>query len=499
MNFEKLIELRRKYPFITGSHDDLYDAIINGVYEYDFALLTVSILSKYGKELLKEHYIDMLIQIPSPFEFTSINFCMIHLANSKPIDFLTGVYKGDVFLKYKKSSANVGGFGRVGQLTEEYEDFLNNINQYFSNKEINRDDLNVCSYSKFDDNYFNPVYYTKQAIKIREEYNENDYVLLKDFADITTIPTHKEIKARCLYSTNFTYPLKIFDIQEKEIKRAIKVEKYDIVGLLNGDRPKFYLYLEDYNDVFVNAGGYCIIKCRDKKYNSYLVNYLNDEKALTYFQSVNKGTYISHMSVKDLMDLKVLKPTEKMMKTADDSLKLLIDAKKMSIYDINQLLRENHQLEFEKESQKMIYDDLLKPISNLKFKVIKDLINDDLKEVEQCFEHDAYKAAIIMCGSILEAVLLDWLSEYEDADSILNVALNEEGRDLELSRIITKLKKFIKPYWYEASKAHEIRVTRNMVHPKECIKNNKKVDYEECKKIIDDLNEILAAKENKYN
>ena len=38
-----------------------------------------------------------------------------------------------------------------------------------------------------------------------------------------------------------------------------------------------------------------------------------------------------------------------------------------------------------------------------------------------------------------------------------------------------------------------------MVHPKECIKNNKKVTVEECEKIIEDLKEILESKEKRHS
>ena len=34
-----------------------------------------------------------------------------------------------------------------------------------------------------------------------------------------------------------------------------------------------------------------------------------------------------------------------------------------------------------------------------------------LKELNICFKNKAYKAALILAGSILEAVLIDWLSE----------------------------------------------------------------------------------------
>ena len=184
-----------------------------------------------------------------------------------------------------------------------------------------------------------------------------------------------------------------------------------------------------------------------------------------------------------------------MLKNADEVMQYTMNSKKLTPYEINELIRNSYKSEYKSESQKIINDDIISAISKMKNNVIKELINDDLKEVETCFKNNAYKSAIILCGSILEAILLDWLSEYEKTDNILDVALGDDGRDLELNKIIQKLKIVVKPYWYESTKAHEIRVTRNLVHPKECIKNNVKVSAEECRKIINDLNDIIESKE----
>lgn len=36
-----------------------------------------------------------------------------------------------------------------------------------------------------------------------------------------------------------------------------------------------------------------------------------------------------------------------------------------------------------------------------------------MAELRTCFNSNAYKAAIILAGSILEAFLIDWLSKYK--------------------------------------------------------------------------------------
>ena len=43
-------------------------------------------------------------------------------------------------------------------------------------------------------------------------------------------------------------------------------------------------------------------------------------------------------------------------------------------------------------------------------------MQDDIQELKRCFDAKAYKSTLIMAGSILEAFLLDWLSEIDQED-----------------------------------------------------------------------------------
>ena len=498
MDFNKVLEYREKYPIFSGTKDALYDAIIDGSYKFDYALLTIGMISKNADELFKDRFIDTLIQIPSPFAWVGINFILLHFKDKEPRKLLTGIYKGKICEKQAKKPPREGNWHVVGKFTEDFNDFLDSINKFNKNEAINRVDLNVNDYSIFDINNLNPMFYTDQAIKIRKELKESDYKLLKELADIISVSTDKDIEAKYIDSEHFgEYPLKVEELPIDKIARAIRVQKGDIIGFLVGEQPKFYLYANDSKDIYIKARNYCIIRVKDKSINNYLACYLNDEKARMYFSYTKKGTIIPLLTKSDLCELKVIIPTSDMIKNADESMEYTMNSKKLSPYEINELIRNSYNADYKNESQKMINEDIMSAISKMKNKAIRELINDDLNEVEICFDKKAYKAAIILCGSILEAVLLDWLSEYENTEDILDVAKGEDGRDLELSKIIYKLKELVRPYWYESSKAHEIRKTRNMVHPKECIKNNTKVTLEECKKIMNDLNDIIESKESR--
>ena len=72
MDFNKVLEYREKYPIFSGTKDALYDAITDGSYKFDYALLTIGMISKNANELFKDRFIDTLIQIPSPFAWVEI-------------------------------------------------------------------------------------------------------------------------------------------------------------------------------------------------------------------------------------------------------------------------------------------------------------------------------------------------------------------------------------------------------------------------------------------
>lgn len=132
-------------------------------------------------------------------------------------------------------------------------------------------------------------------------------------------------------------------------------------------------------------------------------------------------------------------------------------------------------------------------------------VREDIEELNICFSNGAYKAALILSGSILEAVLLDWLSEIDGInyfekrvkvrkarrDKKGDLILDEEGNpafeDVETDKLqdyIDKIKEIKKPEWMEeAEHAHEIRKKRNLVHAKLCLKKDAKIDKETCRRL----------------
>lgn len=499
INFYEVLDERKKFPIYPGAKDALIEDLINNNYNDKFCLVSIGALNNNIDKLNNKYYIDIIVKISSPFLNVSIPFYIIHLTNKKGEKVLTGIYESRIYEKgNKKVSNNFGYWLSADEYTEAFLKFIDEINEYIDGKKINRKEINVVDFDMFDRERLNPLLYTKEAINIANEIKNENYILLSDIANIISTPTDLNIKEKCLDSTNFIYPIDIKKIEVKEIQKSIKVKKWDIIALLIGEKTKFYLINEDVENIYVKLSNYVVIRCKDQKMSYYLYTYLNDDKAQLYINSIKTGSIIPHVRISDLKNTKVIMPTEEMINNSKLSFEYLNNYKKLTLENVNDLIRKSNLSNFELESQKMINKDIIDSISYLKCTVLIELIKDDLKELEICYENGAYKSAIILCGSILEAILLDWLSEYELADNITDVGKKDDGfHDLELSMIIKKLREYIKPYWYEYKEAHEIRKTRNLVHPKECIRNNIKVDKELCKDIINDLNEILDSRKKR--
>lgn len=122
-------------------------------------------------------------------------------------------------------------------------------------------------------------------------------------------------------------------------------------------------------------------------------------------------------------------------------------------------------------------------------------MKEDIKELDSCFSSGAYKATLILAGSVLEAFLLDWLSEI-DGKNYFEEPYEINGKKCEfLSVYIDQIKEIERPDWMEPSeKAHFIRKSRNSVHAKVCLREEIGINEETCTKVITYLKDIIDTR-----
>lgn len=138
----------------------------------------------------------------------------------------------------------------------------------------------------------------------------------------------------------------------------------------------------------------------------------------------------------------------------------------------------------------------------------------DIGEVYRCIKAEAYKAAIILCGGILEAVLTDWVSEIDNVDYFgekvfdhsrhVNLYGSERrcfhdryGRqsNIDLYHLIDRIDGLEPPVWLndEAQYATIIRESRNKVHASLAI-SAPDITKEECEKVLEYLSIVLDTR-----
>ena len=130
---------------------------------------------------------------------------------------------------------------------------------------------------------------------------------------------------------------------------------------------------------------------------------------------------------------------------------------------------------------------------------LRTFLTSDLKELNDCFRAKAYKATLILAGSILEAVLIDWISDihgvnYFEEDYYVTDRRTGRQKRAELIDYINEIKYIERPHWMdEANKAHEIRKKRNLVHAKLGI-NSDEINEATCKMVIGYLEDVLKTR-----
>lgn len=161
-----------------------------------------------------------------------------------------------------------------------------------------------------------------------------------------------------------------------------------------------------------------------------------------------------------------------------------------------------YKMKYEMERfEKMNIQKKIENSSNSRFynNEARDIILKDLKELHSCFNNKLYKAAIILAGSILEAFLIDWLSEMKKDDffvkdyMIYDKYRNKERR-ADLRDYIDEIQDLKKPSWFDAAKkATEIRKKRNLVHAKLYI-NDSDISKETCTEVINYLEYVVNTR-----
>lgn len=506
--FRELYEQRAKYPLghrtvNRNDEDYIHDELARqSAHEKIFLLLPAHYFDKATSRKMKET-IESNLSLVGTFDINSIfhpmagiKFYLYAFGKTTPhLVWFGELLNGLKPFKHRRRTEEIqrGLFPEYGQLEEYYRDYLRSIDLAISDGK--KSDYVSSTYrmfgvdpSKIEDRA-NIDFYKPELIEVEAKYAHEETVRLGDIANIVR-PNKPQAADQQLFSiklSDATYPLKATALVPVRANAHIaKVQNGDIVT--NRFLNSAYQNLTNRPDLVI-ANSQLIIRLHDKQINTaYLTTYLNSERMHTYFERRKRGVTIPMITGSDLADFPVVLPTERTNQAAKNFLSSLGEFENTAsrIKAIDQFLFARNPI-LDKPLQNELLSELHKQLQDTKNVHIRELFEVDLHEIEKCYKSGAYKGCLVLCGSLLEALVLDWLSEIDNKNYF------ETADITSLENLINKLKAAERINQHEAHLAHQIRKKRNLIHPKNYIANTP-LEKRICLEVMESLKPLVVKR-----
>ncbi len=511
INIKSYLKKRGQYKLRKSNCDEWVEKILKNDFQNTiYFVASEAFLYNYNKQrkdLEKKYHIAGVYDLGNPYLNTGIRIYLIKVTLCKTDAIQIGLYKGKTYLKYNDKVKCKSEFLMPEKYLDEYnayiselELFIDDINttdrieDLFELKNINIEQIN---YEKLY-----PRYYSDLAINIRKSLYKNEHFKLKDVADIIYPQENKNSKnlVKVLKISDMMYPLNTDNVN-LGTPTSVILKKGDILFPVIGN-AKPYLYMNSTRENVYASRNTVIIRCKTV-IPEYIFLYLLSETAQVVLESISMGVANRRILIKDLIELPIELPERNTEEYISDFNVLC----NFGGRDYGNISRNNQILKYygknfekTKKLEDILSIELANNIHIHNEKQLKSFLNEDLKELNSCYKVKAYKATLILAGSILEAVLIDWLSEIKGIDYFENdysVKDKRTGkyRKANLCDYINEIKYIERPNWMiQADKAHEIRKKRNLVHAKLCLKSDD-INEKVCQEVIVYLKDILKTRE----
>lgn len=514
LSVKKAIEERIMYEFSGRKNED---ALLNSIIVNQQKSEILIIIPDYiiGSELFKKfeekYNIQGIYELDKLGSNLAFSLSLIH-AKKVCVDTVNiGMYLGaPYFRETKRLLAYEGKLEVSSVLVKEYEEYLANIDaQINKGASIKNSEMYEFNKVRREDYYKGnrfPRYYSRKAIFIRGLLEKENTVSLDELADII-IPEYDfehSMRRNGRVLNEKTYPFSYEKQQDAALTKTL-LKRGDVLIPIKGV-GKVYLFNEEIEEKLYASTFDAVIRCKTIR-PEYLYLYLTSEIAQnTIFAAA--GMFAKPLDKETVGKIRIVLP--KMDEQVYvDHFKMLTSNRReycSSSARHSDRIKEYYKKyllnEYIVEDAETIEDVLnIEVASKLKIKnkeILEPFLQEDIKELNICFKNKAYKAALILAGSIMEAILIDWLSEINHTDYFKEDYYVEKNGKIvraDLIDYINAIKKMKKPHWMkEATGAHYIRKKRNLVHAKLCLKDDAEINEETCKEVIDYLNEIFKSR-----
>lgn len=497
LEINKLILERCNYPMdVTDNPDPMIDTIIDGNPDRCFLLTPEGLFQRYRRksEILKQYYVTAIFDMGALYApHTAVKLSIFVLSKKQPKVLKTGRYVGELKHRKKLSPETNSCFQMIpiDPLPEEYLQYCSAIETWINNggnTPVNAVsyEFNAVDYALFDIEMPYAHRYTKQYLTVLEQLKKEKISLLQDVAEVISPVTIENAEdGFTLSAAVFVYPFNSRALIEGRTTKTA-VQKGDIIISRTGS--KNYLITDELKDVYINRNMFIIRP--HSVLPEYLYVYLNSETGKIIQEANSTGTAIKTLFKVALSQFPIVIPD------SQEEYLEVFNAMYISMDSVDGINRTISALgKPVAELQGLLKEEIIRKLMLLKDPVVRDIILSDIDELKKCYKCGAYKATLVLAGSVLEAFLTDWLSEIDGIDYFNVDTRNNPSYPSDLYGFINRIKIIKRPAWMdEANKAYTIRVKRNVVHAKLCMNNTTEINAETCLMVIDYLMDIISTR-----
>lgn len=462
--------------------------------------------------LERKYHITAAFNIGKIFLNTSIPFYLVELSKQPAKGLKTGIYKGRTYNRSEKTQ-NRDTLTPPMAYQPEWQEYIHSAFRWMSGNEIPADredaEFSYVRPEQLLEGSLYPEDYTTEKIELREILAREHTYPLDSVADIL-VPRETQFGECCriLSVRDLEYPISMENLSIGK-PTTVVLQKGDIVvPRIKSSKNAFLFNIESPNPIFASHNLF-VIRC-NSILPEYLYFYLSTDVALAVLDAACTGTILKTISEKQLKNLPIAKPNQ----GAKGYIAAFNAIANPTVRHYDKVLPDYYADKINRIEQHSQKADTLEDIINVeKTKQLRmynkeqlsEFLTKDVEELNICYRNKAYKATLILAGSILEAVLIDWLSEIDQCDYFAEdymVYNKKTGQQVKgtLFDYIDAIKKIKQPNWsVQADRAHEIREKRNYVHAKLCLNESEIINDNLCKKVVSYLKDILRTRGIKAN
>ena len=490
------INHRIEYPILVKSNEQeiayLNDVSSNGD-DKTFLIFPKVVLNSTQKQHLQlQEMIFKSWKIAGIFDLgkileleASIEFSMLLVQKTQSTKIRFGIFNGTVYSNPRKKQLKNGIFSvKLPPVSGGFQKYTDSIQQILETDETPVSGKDFIFYEtdseELNNNKLTPLFYRPDLVESEKNIRSEKWMKLSEIAEIF-VPHFINQPTKVLSVKDFHYPFPE-SITTSKNGTDLLLKEGDILISSVDTSKSFLITTTPPDEIRVSKSLYLIRPHSELVTPEYLFLYLKSETAQKYAARHEQGSVIRRITLETLKNFPVVIPSLLTQKQSTELFeKLFLRKSDDPIAEINQFLFTRQKLP-QKAIQKELITEVIANLRESKKVLVGEILKSDFQEVEQCLRVKAYKSCLILCGSILEVVLLDWLSEIDQKDYF------ESSDNIKLYLVIKKLSEQLGE---SLEKAQNVRKKRNLVHPKELLKASSEINDEVCRKVLSDLKDVL--------